>query len=115
MFITNETSVGLPADTVTFCGAPFSASCHTRSSYVPGGTLSIVNLPSAPVIAAASSRHDHQPRIHGCVLQLRRTLPAPPIALVIVMPGIGSATLNNVRPFSSCALVVCSTDPCSSS
>ena len=28
----NVTSVGLPADTVTFCGAPFSASCHTRSS-----------------------------------------------------------------------------------
>ena len=68
--------------------------------------MSIENLPSAPETAAASSVTIIQPRIHGCTLQVSRTVPAPPIGLLMLRPGTGSATLKIVRPFSCCACVV---------
>ena len=45
-----------PSLTVTLTGAAiFSASCHTFNVYVPAGTPSSLNRPSAPVAALSSS------------------------------------------------------------
>src|SRR5262245_1389173 len=57
-------------------------------------------------MAAISSVTITHPCIHGCVLQLSLTTPAGPIGFTMLIPGTGSATLNNVRPFSVAAFVV---------